>query len=228
METINYSAMSDEDLKSYFLQHREDKLALENYLERVGDRPYQVITTVDDPEFDAKIHAVTEQKIKAVINTNEGKYSMSEVSQIYESFQEKVSDFLYADLDVSTGSLKRLIKFIDTTPIIAEFIQQRMSAHPREIINDSEQLLQSIREDEIENFDEVTDEQNISFFYWLLKSTLKINEIHEDQDYLTVCTIFVNPGLVGGNFQTVVHKFNKDYIRPYFISHINLYLKHLG
>ena len=60
--------MSDEELKSYFLQHREDKLALENYLNRVGDRPHQVITTVDDPDFDAKIYAVTKQKIKETTN----------------------------------------------------------------------------------------------------------------------------------------------------------------
>ena len=221
METINYSAMSDEELNSYFLQHREDRLALENYLDRVNNRPHQVITTVDDPDFDAKIHAVTKQKI---LNNNNGK---SSIENIYRQFQQKVSDFLYADLDVSTGTLKRLIKFIDTTPIISEFIQQRVSAHPREIINDREQLLHfidAIQEDEIKDFDEVTDEQNISFFYWLLKSTLKINEIHEDQDYSTVCTIFVYIGLVG-NLPKVVHKFNKDYIQPHFISHINSYLE---
>jgi hypothetical protein len=171
-----------------------------------------------DPEFDEKIHAFTKQKI---LNNNNGKPS---IEKIYRQFQQKVSDFLYADLDVSTRTLKRLIKFIDTTPIISEFIQQRVSTHPREIINDGKKLFHSIQEDKIEDFDEVTDEQNISFFYWLLRSTLKINELDTDRDYSTTCGIFVDILLVG-NLPKVVHKFNKDYIQPYFISHIDLYLK---
>ena len=68
METINYSVMSDEELKSYFLQHREDKLALKSYLDRVNNRPRQVITTVDDPNFDAKIYAVTKQRMQETTN----------------------------------------------------------------------------------------------------------------------------------------------------------------
>jgi len=220
METINYSAMSDEVLKSYFLQHREDKLALENYLNRVGDRPHQVITTVDDHDFDAKIHAVTKQKI---LNNNNGK---SSIENIYRQFQQKVSDFLYADLDVSTGTLKRLIKFIDTTPIISEFIQQRVSTHPREIVNDREKLRHSIEEDEIEDFDEATDEQNISFFYWLLKSTLKINETNKGFDYGLLARMLVDFRFIDSRtIQAPVDKFNKNYIRPYFINYIDSYLK---
>ncbi|MEB3309113.1 MAG: hypothetical protein VKJ02_02670 [Snowella sp.] len=68
MDTVNYLAMSDEELKYYFLQHREDKLALQAYLNRISDRPHQVITTVDDPDFDAKIYAVTKQRMQEKAN----------------------------------------------------------------------------------------------------------------------------------------------------------------
>ena len=57
MSQINYAAMSDVQLRQYFLQHRDDKMAFRAYLDRLSDRPRQVITTVDDPDFDAKIQA---------------------------------------------------------------------------------------------------------------------------------------------------------------------------
>lgn len=56
--------MSDEELKQHSLRHREDKLAFRAYLDRVGDRPREVITTVDDPEFDAKIQAAVLRKMQ--------------------------------------------------------------------------------------------------------------------------------------------------------------------
>lgn len=60
MNQINYPAMSDEDLKRYFLQHREDKTALQAYLDRINVQPRQIITTVDDPDFDTKIQAMNQ------------------------------------------------------------------------------------------------------------------------------------------------------------------------
>lgn len=57
MSQVDYAAMSDQKLRQYFLLHREDKVALRAYLDRIGDRPRTVITTVDDPDFDAKIQA---------------------------------------------------------------------------------------------------------------------------------------------------------------------------
>lgn len=57
MNPINYGAMSDGELKQYFLRHREDKLALRAYLDRLADRPRHVITTVDDPDFEGKLQA---------------------------------------------------------------------------------------------------------------------------------------------------------------------------
>ncbi|MGL5195523.1 MAG: DUF6887 family protein [Chroococcales cyanobacterium] len=68
MNPVNYGAMSDGELKQYFLRHREDKLALRAYLDRLADRPRHVITTVDDPDFERKLQASVMQQIQA----NEG------------------------------------------------------------------------------------------------------------------------------------------------------------
>ncbi|MBW4690659.1 MAG: hypothetical protein KME27_02710 [Lyngbya sp. HA4199-MV5] len=68
MSQANYAAMSDlsdQELRQYFLRHREDKAALRAYLERLGDRPCNIITTVDDPDFDAKIHAAILRQMQA-------------------------------------------------------------------------------------------------------------------------------------------------------------------
>jgi len=66
MSQINYAVMSDQELKQYFLLHREDKIALRAYLDRLGDRPHHIITTVDDPDFEAKIQAAVLKQIQTV------------------------------------------------------------------------------------------------------------------------------------------------------------------
>ena len=71
MSQVNYTALSDQELRQYFLLHREDKLALRAYLERLGDRPRTVITTVDDPDFDAKIHAAVLKQMQVAGNNTE-------------------------------------------------------------------------------------------------------------------------------------------------------------
>ncbi|MCM0591648.1 MAG: hypothetical protein HEQ35_22165 [Gloeotrichia echinulata IR180] len=63
MSQIDYAAMSDQKLREYFLEHREDKAALQAYLERRRERSLEVITTVDDPDFDIKIQAAIRQQI---------------------------------------------------------------------------------------------------------------------------------------------------------------------
>lgn len=63
MNQVNYAAMSDRELKRYFLEHRQDQAALQAYLERRRRRSVQVITTVDDPDFDAKIQAAIRQQV---------------------------------------------------------------------------------------------------------------------------------------------------------------------
>ncbi|MCC5634962.1 hypothetical protein LC593_03665 [Nostoc sp. CHAB 5844] len=71
MSQVDYAAMSDEELRRYFLQHRDDKMALRFYLDRLNQRPHEIITTVDAPDFDAKIQAAIEQKMQAANNNGE-------------------------------------------------------------------------------------------------------------------------------------------------------------
>ncbi len=63
MSQIDYAAMTDQQLKQYFLEHRNDKAALQAYLDRRNQRSKVVITTIDDPDFDQKIQAEIEQQI---------------------------------------------------------------------------------------------------------------------------------------------------------------------
>lgn len=219
METINYSVMSDEDLKSHFLQHREDKLALENYLDRVGDRPYQVITTVDDPDFEAKIHAVTKQKI---LNNNNGK---SSIDKIYREFQQKSSDLLNTDWNSGINKLNRLIKFIDTPPIISDFIQQQVLSYP---IEEKDNLKDSTELKKLCNsiVNEGIDGKEISFFYWLLKSFVETNKTNKDDSYFRLAEMLIDFNLIrSSEIQAYVDKFNKDLLQPYFINHINSHLE---
>ncbi len=65
MSQVNYDAMSDAELKQYFLQHREDKTAFQAYLNRLNERPHMVIATPDDPDFDTKIQAAIRQQLQA-------------------------------------------------------------------------------------------------------------------------------------------------------------------
>lgn len=65
MSQVNYAAMSDDELRQYFLRHREDKKALRAYLDRLSDRPRHIITTVDDPDFDTKIQAAILRQMQA-------------------------------------------------------------------------------------------------------------------------------------------------------------------
>jgi hypothetical protein len=64
MSQVDYATMTDAELKRYFLEHRHDEAALQAYLDRRQQRPKRIITTVDNPEFDAKIQAVIEQQLK--------------------------------------------------------------------------------------------------------------------------------------------------------------------
>ncbi len=65
MNQVNYAAMSDKELRQYFLLHREDKIALRAYLDRLGDRPHNIITNVDDPDFDAKMQSAVLKQMQA-------------------------------------------------------------------------------------------------------------------------------------------------------------------
>ncbi len=62
MSKINYQTMSKQELRKYFLEHREDKKAFQEYLARRHQDSQTVITTADDLSFDNKIQqAIIEQ-----------------------------------------------------------------------------------------------------------------------------------------------------------------------
>lgn len=65
MSRINYNAMSDADLKEYFLKHRGDKAALQAYLDRINQRPLRIIASAGDADFDDKVQAAIRQKLEA-------------------------------------------------------------------------------------------------------------------------------------------------------------------
>jgi hypothetical protein len=66
MNQVNYAQMSDEELRQYFIRHRDDKTAFRAYLDRIGDRPHELITTVDDPDFEDKIQAEIDRKSRSL------------------------------------------------------------------------------------------------------------------------------------------------------------------
>ena len=68
MSQINYAAMSDAELKQYFLKHRGDQAAFQAYLDRVNQRPRRIIASLDDPDFDQKVQAAIQQKLESARN----------------------------------------------------------------------------------------------------------------------------------------------------------------
>jgi hypothetical protein len=50
MNTIDYAQMSDQELKKYFLDHKNDQEAFSAYLERRNQHPKQMILTVNELE----------------------------------------------------------------------------------------------------------------------------------------------------------------------------------
>lgn len=63
MNPIDYAAMSDQELRHYFMTHREDNAAFQAYLTRRRGRSRPVITTINDPDFDSKIQTAIRQQI---------------------------------------------------------------------------------------------------------------------------------------------------------------------
>jgi cell division protein FtsB len=70
MSHINYDAMSQAELKQYFLKHRRDKAAFQAYLDRINQRPLRVIASPDDPDFDEKVQAAIRRKLEASRSSN--------------------------------------------------------------------------------------------------------------------------------------------------------------
>ncbi|NER00248.1 MAG: hypothetical protein F6K30_26710 [Cyanothece sp. SIO2G6] len=68
MSQVDYSTMSTSELKQYFLKHRGDKAALQAYLDRINQRPLNLVASPDDPDFDEKIQASIRYQVEAASN----------------------------------------------------------------------------------------------------------------------------------------------------------------
>ena len=68
MLEINYDQMSDQQLRKYFLEHKNEQSALQAYLKRRNQPPKQVITKVGDSDFDVKIEKAVKSKLENRIN----------------------------------------------------------------------------------------------------------------------------------------------------------------
>ncbi len=64
MSKVNYSNMSDQELREYFLANRDNQSALQAYLERKNNQNRKVIATVGDVDFDLKIERAIQEKLK--------------------------------------------------------------------------------------------------------------------------------------------------------------------
>ncbi len=65
MSKVNYNAMSDTQLKQYFLKNRGAQAAFQAYLDRINQRPLRIIASLSDSDFDEKVQTVIRQKLEA-------------------------------------------------------------------------------------------------------------------------------------------------------------------
>ncbi|MBE9138222.1 hypothetical protein IQ254_13670 [Nodosilinea sp. LEGE 07088] len=72
MSSVNYAAMSYQELRRYFLTHRDDNAAFQAYLARRRERSLHVITSVNDLDFDSKIQASISQQMAEYQSGNAG------------------------------------------------------------------------------------------------------------------------------------------------------------
>lgn len=56
--------MTNAELKQYFLKHRNNKSALQAYLDRLNQHSQEVIASPNDPNFDEKIQAAILKKLQ--------------------------------------------------------------------------------------------------------------------------------------------------------------------
>jgi hypothetical protein len=63
MSPVDYASMSYQELRRYFLTHRDDAGAFQAYLARRRERSRPVITTINDPDFDSKIQAAIQRQM---------------------------------------------------------------------------------------------------------------------------------------------------------------------
>jgi hypothetical protein len=72
MSSVDYAAMSYQELRRYFLTHRDDTVSFQAYLARRRERSRPVIKTINDPDFDSKIQAAIQQQMADYQSGNAG------------------------------------------------------------------------------------------------------------------------------------------------------------
>lgn len=75
MNPVDYAAMTDQELKQYFLAHRDDVTAFQAYLSRRRERSHEVIVSISDPDFDHKIQTAIRQQMTAYQNGERDTFS---------------------------------------------------------------------------------------------------------------------------------------------------------
>ncbi|MGK7872500.1 MAG: hypothetical protein AB4426_04080 [Xenococcaceae cyanobacterium] len=63
MRKIDYTVMTDQELKRYLLDHREDREAFYAYMDRRYTRPNREVISPDDPDWETKVIAIIRAQI---------------------------------------------------------------------------------------------------------------------------------------------------------------------
>lgn len=65
MSNVNYTTMSDRELKRYILTHRDDREGFYAYMDRRRSRPRKVTIKLDDPAWEEKIISAIQMKLNS-------------------------------------------------------------------------------------------------------------------------------------------------------------------
>jgi hypothetical protein len=71
MSQLNYATMTDEQLKRYLLDHRDDQDAFHAYLDRRHTQPRPIIAKLDDPDLDIKLQTAVKMQMQQPNTTNQ-------------------------------------------------------------------------------------------------------------------------------------------------------------
>ena len=63
MNQVNYTAMSNQELKSYLVTHKDDKEAFYGYMDRRKSRHRDAAIQLNDPAWEEKIIAVIQKQL---------------------------------------------------------------------------------------------------------------------------------------------------------------------
>jgi hypothetical protein len=76
MSQINYDAMSDAELRTYFLAHRHDQAAFHAHIDRLNRHAPTIVANPTEPDFDEKLQALIRQKLEATQNPVQDEQSL--------------------------------------------------------------------------------------------------------------------------------------------------------